>query len=68
MLSMPPITNATIILQSSSMAHESYQEQYAKEKYFKDIYATLIQVKHVEEINYYVQDKLLYHLGKLCIP
>lgn len=34
MLSRPP-PNATIILQSSSMTHESYQEQYAMDKDFK---------------------------------
>ena len=50
------------------MVHESFQEQYASNENFKDIYVALIQGKHVEEKDYYVQDNLLYHLGKLCIP
>lgn len=68
MLSRPPVKNALIILQNSSTVHESFQEQYANDENFKDIYAALIQGKHVEEKDYYVQDNLLYHLGKLCIP
>ena len=37
MLSRPPIQNALIILQNSSMVHESFQEQYANDENFKDI-------------------------------
>lgn len=48
--------------------HESYVEQYALDEYFKDVYATLCQGNQVEELDYHVHDKLLYHLGKLCIP
>ena len=65
MLSRPPI-NASIILQNSSLTHESYIEQYAEDKYFKKVYASLIHGKYEE--NYYVHNQLLYHLGKLCIP
>ena len=54
MLSRPPIKNALIILQNCSMFHKSFQEQYATDENFKDIYATLTQGKHVEEKYYYV--------------
>ena len=33
---------------------------------FQNVYAALKCGKQVE--NYYVQDQLLYHLGRLCIP
>ena len=65
MLSRPP-TNASIILQNSSLTHEIYIEQYAEAKNFKKVYASLTHSKHEE--NYFVHDQLLYHLGKLCIP
>ena len=48
--------------------HESYIEQCAPDIDFKDVYATLSNGKKVEELDYYVKDQLLYHLGKLCIP
>ena len=65
MLSRPP-TNASIILQNSSLTHESYIEQYAGDKDFKNVYASLIHGK--QEENYYVHNQLMYHLLKLCIP
>ena len=65
MLSRPP-TNASIILQNSSLTHESYIEQYVEDKDFKKVYASLIHGK--QEENYYVHNQLLYHLSKLCIP
>ena len=65
MLSRTPM-NASIILQNSSLTHESYIEQYAEDKYFKEVYASLIHGK--KEENYFVHEQLLYHLGKLCIP
>ncbi len=40
MLSRPPM-NASIVLQNSSLTHESYVEQYAEDKYFKNVYASL---------------------------
>jgi len=46
---------------------ESYIEQYAQDIDFKDD-ATLSHGKQVEELDYYVKDQLLYHLGKLRIP
>jgi hypothetical protein len=67
MLSRPSV-NASIVLQHSSLAHESYIEQYARDEDFKDVYETLIHGTKVEELDYHVHDKLLYHLGKLCIP
>lgn len=63
-----PIINASTILKHNSAIHESYIEQYAKDKDFKDVYATLSLGKQVEELDYYIKEKLLYHLRKLCIP
>jgi hypothetical protein len=67
MLSRPSI-NASIVLQHNSLAHESYVEQYARDEDFKDVYETLTHGTQVEELDYHVHEKLLYHLGKLCIP
>ena len=47
MLSRPPSTIATI-LKHNSITHESYIEQYAEEKDFKEVYATLSHGKRVE--------------------
>jgi hypothetical protein len=66
MLSVPYV-NASIVLQHSSLAHESYT-QYARDDYFKNVYETIMQGTKVEELDYNVHEKLLYHLGKLCIP
>ena len=33
-----------------------------------DAYETLTHGTQVEELDYHVHNKLLYHLGKLCIP
>jgi hypothetical protein len=63
-----PIINASTILKHNSVLHESYIEQYAQDMDFKDVYATLSQGKRVEELDYHVKDRLLYHCGKLCIP
>ena len=65
MLSRPPIS-ASIVLQNASLSLEGYVEQYANDDDFKEIYAKLTHGPHVE--NYYLQGKILYHLGKLCIP
>jgi hypothetical protein len=54
--------NASIVLQHSSLAHESYIEQYAKDEYFKDVCGTLINGTKVKELDYYLHDKLLYIL------
>jgi len=63
-----PIINASTILKHNLVLHESYIKQYAQDIDFKDIYATLSQGKRVEELDYHVKDRLLYHRGKLCIP
>lgn len=47
--------------------HESYVEHYAKDEYFKDVCVTWCQGNNVEELDYHVHDKFLYHLGKLCV-
>ncbi len=60
--------NALVILQNSSLAYESYIEKYAKDNDFKDVYESLTHGAQVEEVNYHVHDRILYHLGKLCIP
>jgi hypothetical protein len=65
MLSRPPIS-ASIVLKNASLAHVSYIEQYANDEDFKDVYERLTHGSQVE--NFHLQDKLLYHMGKLCIP
>jgi hypothetical protein len=65
MLSGPPIS-ASIVLKNASLAHDSYIEQYANDEDFKHVYERLTGGLQVE--NFYVQDKLLYHMDKLCIP
>jgi hypothetical protein len=65
MLSRPPIA-ASIILKNTSLSHDSYVEQYAIDEDFKEVYEKLTHGAQVE--NYCLQGKLLYHLGKLCIP
>jgi hypothetical protein len=66
MLSRPPSTIATI-LKHNSITYESCIKQYVEEKDFKEVYATLSHGKRTEELNYHIRDKILYHLGKLCI-
>jgi hypothetical protein len=65
MLSRPPIV-ASIILENVSLYHDSYVEQYAIDEDFKEVYEKLTHGAQVN--NYFMQGKLLYHLGKLCIP
>ena len=65
MLSRPPIF-ASVIFHNASLSFESYAEQYANDDDFKEIYAKLAHGSQVD--NYHLQGKLLYHLGKLCIP
>ena len=63
-----PIINASAILKHKSVMHESYIQQYAQDIDFKDVYAALGNGKKVEELDYCIKDRLLYHLGKLHIP
>jgi hypothetical protein len=65
MISRPPIA-ATIILKNDSLSHDSYVEQYVVDEYFKEGFEKLTHGAQVE--NHCLQGKLLYHLGKLCIP
>jgi len=65
MISRPPIV-VSIILKNAYLSHDSYVEQYVVDKYFKEVFAKLTHGAQVE--NYCLQGKLLYHLGKLCIP
>ena len=65
MLSRPPIV-ASIILKNASLSHDGYIEQYSIDKDFKELYLKLTLDAQVE--NHCLQGKLLYHLGKLCIP
>ena len=64
MLSHPAISTS-VVLQNASLSLESYGEQYANKDDFKEIYAKLTRGSQVD--NYYLQGKLLYRLGKLCI-
>jgi hypothetical protein len=65
MLFRPP-SFASIVLKNASLAHVSYVEQYAIDEVFKDVCERLIHGLQVKI--FCLQDKLLYHLGKLCIP
>jgi hypothetical protein len=65
MLFRHPIV-ASIILKNASLSHDSYVEQYSIDEDFKEVYEKLTHGAQVE--NYCLQGKLLYHLGKLCIP
>lgn len=58
-----PIINVSTILKHNSIMHEDYIKQYAQDVDFKDAYVTLSHGKKVEELDYYVKDQLLYHLG-----
>ena len=60
--------NASIVIQQSPLVHSSYVEQYNKDEYFKELYESLRHGYHNEEFNYHIDDKLLYNLGKICIP
>jgi hypothetical protein len=61
-----PLIVASIILKNASLSHERYIEQYAIDGHFKEVYTDLTLGAQVE--NYCLQGKLLYYLGKLCIP
>jgi hypothetical protein len=69
-----PFVNASIVLQHSSLSHESYIEQYARDEDFKDVYETLIHGTKVEELDYHVHEKLyiilvncVFHKMKECM-
>ena len=57
---------ASIILKNAYLSHDSYVEQYVVDKYLKEVLEKLTHGAQVE--NYCQQGKLLYHIGKLCIP
>jgi hypothetical protein len=65
MFSRPPIV-ASIILKNDSLSHDSYVEKYVVDEDFKEVFEKLTHGAQVE--NYCLQGKLLYHLGKICIP
>jgi hypothetical protein len=65
MISRPHIV-ASIILKNTSLSHDRYVEHYAIDEDFKEVYEKLTHDAQVE--NYFLQGKILYHLGKLCIP
>jgi hypothetical protein len=61
-----PLIVASIILKNTSISHGSYVEKYAIDEDFKEAYEKITHGAQVE--NYCLQGKLLYHLGKLCLP
>ena len=61
-----PLLVASIILKNSSLSYDSYVEQYVVDEDFKEVFEKLTHDAQVENI--FLQGKLLYHLGKLCIP
>ena len=66
MLSIPP-TSASIVIQQSPLV-QSYVEKYTKDEEFKEVYESLRHGYQNEELNYHINDTLLYHLRKICIP
>jgi len=67
MISRPIISDFVILMHNPTM-HDSYVERYALDVDFKEVYATFCHSNQIEELDYHVHDKILYHLGKLCIP
>jgi hypothetical protein len=65
MISRPPIV-ASIILKNTSLSHDSYVEKYSIDEDFKEVNEKLTHGAQVE--NYCLEGKLLYRIGKLCIP
>jgi hypothetical protein len=65
MLSRPPIV-ASIILKNDSLSRDIYVEQYVVDEDFKEVFEKIAHGAQVED--YFLQGKLLYHLGKICIP
>ena len=63
-----PIISASTLLKNDSIVHESYIEQYASNVDFQDVHASLSKGNQVEENDYHIHKKNLFHLGKLCIP
>ena len=62
------IIGSSTLLKNDSIVHESYIEQYAHDIGFQDVYASLSEGNQVEEKDYHMHKKNLFHLGKLCIP
>jgi len=62
MLSRPSL-NASVVLQNSSLKHESYLEQYSTGVDFKDIYESLTHGTQVEEINFHVHERVVVSSG-----
>jgi hypothetical protein len=60
-----PVINASTILMYNPLAHEIYVEQYSRSDDFKYVYDALNH--NNQHLDYYMNDILLYHLGKLCI-
>ena len=67
MLYIPP-TNASIVIQQIPLVHEIYVEQNVKDEEFKEVYESLRHGYQNEELNYHINAKLLYHIGKICFP
>ena len=67
MISIPPINNY-IVIEKSPLVHSSYVEQYTKDEDFKEVYESVMYGSQNEELDYHIHDKLLYNLGKTCIP
>ena len=66
MISRPIISDSVILMHNPTM-HDSYVKRYALDVDFKEVYATFCHSNQIEELDYHVHDKILYHLGKLCI-
>ena len=60
------VINASTMLRHNPLYHEIYKEQYDKDGDFKYVYNALNHGN--QQSNYDMNDNLLYHLGKICIP
>ena len=60
--------NTSVVLQNNSLKLEINVEKYSIDVDIKGIYESLTHGTHIEEVNFHIHDRLLYHLGKLCIP
>ena len=57
-----PQTNASIVIKQGPLVHASYVEQYNKDEYFEEVYESLRQGYQNVELNYNINDQLLYHI------
>lgn len=63
-----PVVNTLLVMKNTSLAHDSYAEQYVKVDDFKEVYDALTKSVHNEGVECHLHNNILYHLSKLCVP